>query len=69
MIDKRLIDYSNHYKDNKETLEEKSKLFAFDDMMNIIEGSIANYRVDTLNDKERELLMNLDKLHGSYRNS
>lgn len=69
MVDKRLIDYSSQYKDYKETLEEKSKLFTLDDMMSVIEGFIANYRADSLNNKEREILMNLNKLHGSYRNS
>lgn len=69
MVDKRLIDYSSQYKDYKETLEEKSKLFTLDDMMSVIEGFIANYRADSLNNREREILMNLNKLHGSYRNS
>ena len=69
MVDKRLIDYSNQYKDYKKTLEEEGKLFSLEDMMSLIKGFIANYRTDPLNNKERELLLNLGKLHSTYHNS
>ena len=69
MMDQRLVDYSSQYKDYRETLEEKCKLFTLDDMMSVIKGFVANCRSDSLNSKERELLKNLDELHGSYQNS
>lgn len=69
MVDQRLIDYSSQYKDYKKTLQEEGELFTLEDMMSVIEGFVTNYAIDPLNNKERELLINLGKLHSKYQDS
>ena len=68
MVDNRLIDYSNQYKDYRKTLEEEGKLFTLEDLMSVIEGFIANHSANPLNNKERELFINLSRLHREYNN-
>ncbi|MEM7009245.1 MAG: hypothetical protein AAF462_08950 [Thermodesulfobacteriota bacterium] len=66
MIDKRLIDYSNQYRDYYKTLEEKGRSLNVQEVLTLIEGFLAVSEADFPYHREKEVVKGLKKVHMEY---
>lgn len=71
MIDKRLIDYSQGYKEYKNTLREEAKHLSLEDMMALVEGFLEGKTVfaknmEALNNRDRSVFVSLEEVYSKY---
>ena len=73
MIDKRLIDYSQDYKEYKSTLKQEGKCFSLEDLMTLVDGflqgkTLINKSVEVLDNRDRAALVSLKEVYSKYSN-